>query len=149
MRRLGEELKVVKGEKMRGKKEEKKRIGSTVGCVLKISHAQQPVRTLQREITQPCRQKRKEEIEKKSKKKKLVTSLPILCGSVLGGSVLRAGASGEQRGEEEGKRPLQAQSKTAIVVLKDRGTPPSCERRIKIWVCPHQWGVYNYPCRPI
>lgn len=41
------------------------RIGGTVGCVLKISHAQQPVPTLQREIMQPCRK-----MEKKSKKKK-------------------------------------------------------------------------------
>lgn len=32
-------------------------IGGTVGCVLKISHTQQPVPSLQREITQLCRQR--------------------------------------------------------------------------------------------
>ena len=38
-------------------------IGGTVGCVLKISHTQQPVPTLQREITQPCRQRGERERE--------------------------------------------------------------------------------------
>ena len=67
---LEKELKVLK-EKKKGKKGGKdfcvcdERIGGTVGCVLKISHAQQPVPTLQREIMQPCRK-----MEKKSKKKK-------------------------------------------------------------------------------
>lgn len=127
MRRPGKELKVLKGKKEAKRRKDfcvcDERIGGTVGCVLKISHAQQPVRTLQGEITQPCRKKRKE--------KKRVTSLPGLCGSVLGGTVLRAGASGGQRGEEGGKRPLLAPSKTATAALTDRGTPPSCEREYK------------------
>lgn len=82
----------------------------------------------------PCSERLRRPAERqkrKGKEKKRVTSLPGLCGSVLGGTVLRAGASGGQRGEEEGKRPLQAQSRTATAVLKDRGTPPSCQREHK------------------
>lgn len=72
------------------------------------------------------RKRKKKGKEKKGKEKKRVTSLPGPCGSVLGGTVRRAGAGGGQRGEEERKRPLQAPSRTASAVLTGRGTPPSC-----------------------
>lgn len=94
-------------------------IGVTVGCVLKISHSQQPV--------PPCRERLHHPADRGGRKKESVTSQPVLCGSVLPGSDLQADVSAGQRGEEEGRRPLQAQSRTVTAVLKDRGTPPSCE----------------------
>ena len=135
-----------------------------MGCVLKISHTQQPVPTLQREITQPCRQRRergreggregrkegrKEERKKGRKKERkndrndqtnghlhfcvcvfvcvCVTSQPALCGSDPRDIGLQACAGGGQSGGE-GRRPLQAQSRTAIAAQKDTETPPSCDR---------------------
>lgn len=58
-----------------------------------------------------------------------VTSQPALCGLVLQGSGLQAGASGGQMGVEEERHPLQAQSRTATATQKDIETPPSCDRQ--------------------
>lgn len=66
--------------------------------------------------------------ERNERMNERTTSQPVLCGSVLRGSDLQASASGGQRGEEEGRRRLQAQSRTATAVPRGRGTPPSCDK---------------------
>lgn len=95
-----------------------------MGCVLKISH-------ILSNLCSPCREGGSSEDKEtgrktESRKERSVTSQTELCDLILRGSALRAGASGGQRGEEEGRRPLQAQSRTAIAVQKDTGTHPSC-----------------------
>lgn len=79
------------------------------------------MRVLQREITQSCRKRGNKQTNK-------VTSQPALCGLVRQGTGLQVGASGWQRGGEEGMHPLHAQSRAATAALKDRVTPPSCDR---------------------
>lgn len=56
-----------------------------------------------------------------------VTSQPALCGLDPRDSGLQACAGGGQSGGE-GRRPLQAQSRTATAAQKDTETPPSCDR---------------------
>lgn len=49
----------------------------------------------------------------------------MLCASVPLCSGFQGDAGEEQRGEEEGRRPLQVQSRTVTVAQKDIGTPQS------------------------
>lgn len=77
------------------------------------------------------KEKRKKErkIEKKKeRKKRKFTFQLVLCGSVLQGSDLQAGAGVVQRGGEGEMRPLQAQSRTATAEQTNTETPPSCDR---------------------
>lgn len=63
-------------------------------------------------------------------KRAKVTSLPAHCGSAPRGSGFQAGAGAVPRGAEEGRRPLQAQSKIASAgQRRDTETLPSCDHR--------------------
>lgn len=93
-------------------------------CAKNNTHTQQPVLALLR----ASELRRQRNTKKNGRKVRAVTSQTKLCDLILWCSVLQAGASAGQRGEEEGRRPLQAQSRTASAAQKDTGTHPSCRK---------------------
>lgn len=105
-----------------------KNITHSATCAYPAERDYTALQTEERERRKERKREREKEREKKERKKRKFTSQLVLCGSVLQGSGLQAGAGVVQRGGVGERRPLQAQSRTATAEQTNTETPPSCDR---------------------